>query len=589
MEGPGVQQLLDQATRHHQSGRLREAEMLYRQALSRQPDNAEALHLLGVLAGQVGRADAAQELIRRAIAINPRDSEMHFNLGVNLSAAGKFDEAIASYRQAIGLQEDFAEAHSNLGHALRSKGALDEATGAYRKALALAPRLPQSHLNLAVALHQNGKLAEAIAEYHAALALHPNSPEILNNLGNCLLAIGDLAGAIDCLRQALALRPAYAEAHNNLGNALKESGQFDQAILSYRQAITLSPASASFHNNLGLAFREMGALDQTIASHQQALRLEPDNADAHYALAWVLLLRGEFAQGWREFEWRRRRPTWQIQTQPFEQPHWEGQDLTGRRILLHAEQGLGDAIQFVRYAPVVARRGARVFLQCHAELGKLFADLPGIDGLTTRGDPLPPVDFLCPLMSLPGIFGTALATIPTEVPYIRSDPANTERWRARLAADPSRLKIGLVWAGRPGYSNDRRRSISLKTLASLATVDGTQYYSLQKGPAAAQLADEPFGSRVIDLSADLEDFADTAAALENVDLVISVDTAVAHLAGAMGRPIWLLLPFAPDWRWLLGRDDSPWYPTMRLFRQPRPGDWDSAVRKMVEELSIWRR
>ena len=267
----------------------------------------------------------------------------------------------------------------------------------------------------------------------------------------------------------------------------------------------------------------------------------------------------------------------------FAQPPWDGSELNGKTVLLHAEQGLGDSIQFVRYVPMVRDRGGKVVLQCQPALSRLFTGLPGIDRVIKNGDPIPRFDAHCPLLSLPRAFGTTLDSIPASVPYLTADPAAALDWAKRLADRPGK-KVGIVWAGRAGYVGDRTRSLSLTTLAPLACASGITWYSLQKGYAAAQISDAPQGMELIDRTAELNDFADTAALIANLDLVISVDTAVAHLAGAMGKSVWTLLPYAPDWRWLLNRDDSPWYPTMRLFRQQRPGDWGEVIQRIAESL-----
>jgi tetratricopeptide (TPR) repeat protein len=514
-----IQQTFDLALRHHEAGRLREAEQLYRQLLGQQPNHAEALHLLGVLAGQVGRNDVAVDLIRRAIAFRPNYPEAHSNLGGVLMVNGRLDEAMAACRQAIALNPNLPEAHYNLGNVLRDKGQLGEAIAAFR--------------------------------------------------------------------QAIALRGNYAEAHNNLGNAMKDKGQLDEAIAACRQATVFRPNYAEAHYNLGIALHDRGQLDEAIAAYRRAVVLRPNYAEAHQNLSLALLARGDFQQGWEEYEWR-----WKCKDLPspprdFAQPQWDGCPLEDRTVLLHTEQGLGDAIQFIRYLPLVAQRGGRIILECQAELQRLFQTIAGSCQIVARGQPLPAFDLHCPLQSLPRVFGTNLANVPHIVPYLHPDAEDARRWQHRLASHSPNVRVGLAWAGSPTHKNDRNRSIKLARLAPLGQVPGVRFFSLQKGEAAAEAKTPPPGMELVDWTEELKDFADTAALIDNLDLVIAVDTAVVHLAGAMGKLVWTLLPFVADWRWLLERQDSPWYPTMRLFRQPRIGDWDSVVTRVVEALSLW--
>jgi len=547
-----IQQAFDLALQHHQAGRLREAEPLYRQILARQPDHADALHLLGVLARQAGRIDIAVDSIRRAIAFRPNYPEAHNNLGIALKDTGQFDEAIAAFRRATALRPNYAEAHNNLGGVLMENGQLDEAIAAFRQAIALRPSYAVAHNNLGSVLRDKGQLDEAIAAYRQAIALNPNSPE----------------------------------AHSHLGNALKDKGQLDEAIAACRQAIALGPNYAGAHCNLGSALQGKGQLDEAIASYRQAIALNPNLPKAHHNLSLSLLARGDFQTGWDEFEWR-----WKCKDFPpprnFAQPQWDGCLLEGRTLLLHTEQGHGDALQFIRYLPLVAERGGKIVIECYAELQRLFQTNTGRCQIVVRGQPLPVFDFHCPLLSLPRVFGTSLANIPKDVPYLHADAEDAGRWQQRLADHSPLVKVGLGWAGRPTHTNDRNRSMKLARLAPLGQAPGARFFSLQKGAAAAEAQTPPPGMELVDWTEELKDFADTAALISNLDLVIAVDTAVVHLAGAMGKPVWTLLPFNSDWRWLLERQDSPWYPTMRLFRQPRIGDWDTVITRVVEALSLW--
>jgi len=330
----------------------------------------------------------------------------------------------------------------------------------------------------------------------------------------------------------------------------------------------------------------MGRIDEAIAACRQAIALNPDYAEFHFNLALSLLTSGDFQQGWEEYEWRWKCKEFPSPARDFAQPQWDGCPLEGRTLLLHTEQGHGDALQFIRYFPLVEQRGGKILIECYAELQRLFRTTAGRCQVVVRGQPLPAFDLHSPLLSLPRVFGTNLANIPNTVPYLRADPEDAGRWQRRLADDSALVKVGLAWAGRPTHTNDRNRSIKLARLAPLGQLPGVRFFSLQKGEVAAEAKTPPPGMELVDWTEELKDFAETAALIANLDLVVAVDTAVVHLAGAMGKPVWVLLPFGSDWRWLLERQDSPWYPSMRLFRQSRIGDWDSVIARVVEALSL---
>ncbi|MBI3974419.1 MAG: tetratricopeptide repeat protein [Chloroflexi bacterium] len=490
--------------------------------------------------------------------------------------AGRLVEAETLYRRVLEARPDDPDALQLLGALARDSGRPDLAVELIGSALARAPDVPSLHVNLANALRDRGDLDAAVAGYRRALALDPDSPVVHNNLGAVLRAQGKLDEAVASLERALALLPDHPEAHSNLGNALMHQGKRDAAMASFRRA----------------------------------LALKPDHAEAHLGLAFPLLLVGDYGQGWAEYEWRWQCSSLPIERRPFTQPRWNGEPLAGRTILIHAEQGLGDTIQFARYVPLVAARGGRVVLECQPALVRLFQTVSGATQVIAKGDPLPPFDLHAPLMSLPHILGTTLAGIPADLPYLHPDATLLPFWSARIRAhtnalrpdDPQRsptrplavpssrpLAAGLVWSGNPDNPNNRNRSLPLAVLAPLARVPGVTFFSLQKGPAAAEAATPPDGMALVDLDPLLTDFVETAAAVRQLDLVITVDTSVAHLAGALGRPVWLLLACAADWRWLLDRDDSPWYPTVRLFRQSQPGDWNGLVARVAAELTTETR
>jgi len=565
-------------------GQLEQAIAAFRQALALKPDFPDAQFNLGNALKDQGQLEQAIAAYRQVLVLRPNFPGAYSNLGAALQAAGQTDQAIAACRQAIALNPRDPGAYSNLGNALRSKGDLDQAITACRTAIALKPAFPGAYNNLGVALKNQGQLAQAIAALRQAIALQPSYAEAYNNLGNALQDQGLTDQAIAAYRQAIALKPNYPEAYNNLGSAWQTTGNLDEAIAAYQQALSLRPDYAEAYGNRGIALQAKGHLDQAIAAFQHAITLKPTAAEAHHNLSLALLLHGDWPQGWEEYEWR-----WQVSglgssPRGFAAPPWDGRPLQGRTLLLHAEQGFGDTLQFIRYLPLVIQNGGKVIVECPVELRRLIQAMNAAIPVVAKGQALPDFDLHCPLMSLPKVLGTTLANVPHDVPYLQANATDTQTWRTRLAEQPAGVKVGLAWAGSRAHKNDRNRSLPLAALAPLAQVPGMHFYSLQK--AATETAPPP-GMKIIDLTAELQDFADTAALIANLDLVIAVDTAVAHLAGAMGKPVWTLLPFAPDWRWLLAREDSPWYPTMRLFRQPAIGDWDSVIQQVAQALAGW--
>jgi hypothetical protein len=370
-----------------------------------------------------------------------------------------------------------------------------------------------------------------------------------------------------------------------LGNALQDKGQLNDGIAAHNRALHLNPNYAEVHNNLGNALGAAGRFEEAVASLRRAIELKPDFAIAHFSLANMLLLQGDFDRGWPEYEWRRSLPG--LNRREFVQPRWDGTALNGRTILLHAEQGIGDTIQLIRYVNTASVRGGKIVVECQPELVRLFQTLSGVDQVVALNQPLPDFDIHCPMFSLPPILKTNLETIPATVPYLKADENLCLRWAACMAPFGER-NVGIVWAGSPGHKNDRNRSFSLSQLSPFARIPGITFHSLQKGDAARQASTSPEGMKLIDRSAELSDFAETAALIANLDLVIAADTAAAHLAGALAKPVWVLLPFVPDWRWMLDRPDNPWYPTMRLFRQKSFGDWTEVIERVAQALDDWR-
>jgi Flp pilus assembly protein TadD len=495
------------------------------------------------------------------------------------------EESAVAFRGAIRLESGFAKAHHNLAVTLAQQGKSAEAIAAFREALRLNPAYAEAQYNLGNTLGGQDRRDEAIACYREAVRLRPDYVEALNNLGLALTEAGSPAEAAVLLRQAVRVRPDFVEGHNNLGLALADLGRLDEAVAAYEQALRLRPGYADAHANLGSALMNMGRVDEAVAAHDHALRLEPDAASAHWNRSLALLLAGDFAQGCREYEWRWKRKS--AVPRPFRQPRWDGASLAGRSILLWCEQGLGDAVQFVRYASLVKERGGRVILECPGTLTSLFRTVPGVDQVVAEGTQLPGFDVQAPLMSLPAIVGTTSVSDKAQIPYLSADPQRTEYWHSRLDC-VSGLKIGIAWQGNPRHRWDRHRSIPLARFIHLASVHNVRLISLQKGPGTEQLREVQGRFEVIDFGNALDQdgaFVDTAAIISCLDLVVTTDSAVAHLAGALGARVWLALSTVVDWRWLLERDDTPWYPSMRLFRQRRLGDWSDVFERMAAELT----
>jgi Flp pilus assembly protein TadD len=572
---------LDQALQHFQAGRPREAEQACREVLAHDPANAAALHLLGVLAHQSGRTAEAVDLLGRAVALSPENAEFLYNLGVAQQVLGRLDDAVASYQGALRLRPDRAEAHNNLGFALLQRGRPDEAEACFHQALRLKPDFAGAHTNLGRLCEDRGRLAEAAARFRLALCYEPDNASFLTNLANVLTVLSKPEEALPPYREAVRLQPTEPAFHNNLANCLTLLGKPDEAEGCCGQALRLRPDYADAHHNLAITLSAQGNFVQALAHNAEALRLQPENPGARNCRALWWLQQGDFERGWPEYEWR-----WHIRgvsRRTFPQPTWDGSPLAGRTILLWAEQALGDTIQFIRYAALVKERGGTVVVECQPPLARLLGGCRGIDRLVPRGSPLPDFDVQAPLMGLPGILRTTLATVPANVPYLVPEAGLVEHWRRELGGDGS-FEIGIAWQGSLTFPGDRLRSLPLRHFAPLAGVGGVRLISVQKGPAREQIKEAARLFPVTDLGERLDTFADTAAVMKNLDLVVSSDTSVAHLAGALAVPVWVALPVGADWRWLRDRDDCPWYPTMRLFRQTGLRDWDGVFARMAAEL-----
>jgi tetratricopeptide (TPR) repeat protein len=512
----------------------------------------------------------------------------HGNLGNALLNRQQFFEAAACYQRAIDLRPDLSDLHSNLGYALSKLGRLDEAATSLGMAVQLNPNNPKAHYNLGEAFAQQGRLDEAATCYRAVITLQPDIAEAHNNLGFILGEQGRLEEAIDCLHKAIAIRPDFSQAYANLGLVLYKQQMLDEAVACCRTAIALRPNGAVAHNNLGVVLEQQGLVAAAGDSYRRAIELEPDSAETHLNLAMTLLTLGDMAAGWTEYEWRLQTPAAIGQHYDFAQPRWQGEPPDGRTLLIHAEQGFGDTLQFCRYGRLATERGFRVVMQVPKTLVRLLQSLQGVDLVVTEDEAPPAFDVQIPMMSMPLALASTLPGIPAGAPYLRADEAQVADWRARLGVRVGQgLRVGVAWAGNPRAHSpnlatfDRRRSIPPEHLTPLFDLRNAAFYSLQKTAPFA-----PAGFPLHDFMDEMADFADTAALIANLDLVISVDTAVAHLAAALGKPVWLLNRFDTCWRWLLGRRDSAWYPTMRIYRQSHPGAWDAVLTEVVRDLHL---
>jgi tetratricopeptide (TPR) repeat protein len=602
---------LRQAAAAHMKGDLQAAQTLCEQAIEENPDDSDAWQMLAVLHFGAAEIADAEHCNARALALAPDNGAALNTAGNILKAQGRLEEALISYERALRSAPDLPQALTNLGDTLRRLGRLDVALDHCRKAALLAPDLAAAHGNLGAVLFDNGDWESADDSLKAALALAPEDTamrinlarlearrgnvasardharlaqknvigdaEQWNSLASVYYNIGDLETAKELACLALKQNPDLADAHNNLGNILTRLGMLEDAITAFGLALGKNPDNPDYLANLGGAHQAAGDLAAAMTCFDSAINVDAGHVDAHWNRGLARLLSGDLAPGFADYEWRWRLPE-------FRRRHtniaaWTGGNLAGQTILIHSEQGYGDTIQFIRYAALLAEQGARVILETHPTLVRLLRSAPGVDAVVARGAATPKVDFEAPILSLPQFFGTTLATIPSRIPYL-SPPSEAPADLSYFDSETD-TKIGLVWAGRPSHRNDRNRSCTLSEFLPLGQIAGTRLFSLQVGEAGGDLA----GGAIIDLAPGLEDFAATAAAIASLDLIISVDTAVAHLAGALGKECWLLLPFAPDWRWLLNRNDSPWYPSLRLFRQDRPGNWSGVLARLADDLA----
>jgi tetratricopeptide (TPR) repeat protein len=577
-------QIVQRALELQRAGKLPQAGELYAQVLSVRPDYFEALHMLGLIKLQQGDLVGALQLMTEALRARPKSPEVLLNYGNILDALGRHEDALGFYDLVLSVKRRSIEALNNRGAVLEKLGRNEEALECFERALAAKSGHPDTLYNQASVLRKLGRDEEALKGFDRVLAIRPDYVKAHSNRGMALEALGRRDDALASYDKALALDPGFFEALNNRANTLMKLGRPADALEYYDRALAVDMRHVEVLNNRGTVLAAMGRYEEALAACRSALDVNPNYIDAQWNMSLLKLRLGDYADGWLQYEWRWRRKENAKHLHHFTQPLWLGDaPLAGKTILLHHEQGFGDTIQMARYAPLLVTQGARVILGVQPPLKSLFVGMgEGIE-VVGSGEPIPPFDLHCPLMSLPLAFRTELATIPADVPYLSVSPERFEAWQARLPREG--LRVGLVWSGNATHRDDHNRSISLASLTPLLGMSGVQFVSLQKDlrEADAQiLASHP---AVINLARDFGDFSDTAAAVALMDVVISVDTSVAHLAGALAKPVWVLLPLCPDWRWLTGRSDSPWYPTAKLFRQPAVGDWGSVTSEIAHALA----
>jgi tetratricopeptide (TPR) repeat protein len=543
MESPAarLQETLRRVSDLRRSGQLEEALALFEEVLRTAPPSFEALYPAAVIAAQLGITHVALGLLDESIEIDPDNAAAHCNRGVVLQSLERLDAALASFDTAVAIKADYALAHKNRGNALDAVGRWDAALESYDRAIEIDSDFAEACCGRGNVLQKLGRPAAALASYDRAIHINPCLAEAHSNRGIALTAVGRLSDALASFDRAILIRPDYAQAHVGRGNAFKELNRLDDALVDYNRAIALR-------------------------AHY---------SEAHFSRAITLLLRGDLAQGWIDYEWRARKPG-------FSQPLWQGaESLAAKSLLVHCEKGLGDTLQFCRYVKLLSERGARVILQVQAPLRDLLATLEGASRVVAEGDALPEVDYQCPLLSLPLAFKTVLDTIPASRKYLSADARLVAQWRAKLG-EPGKPRIGLVWRGDPNNRDDRNRSISFNEVLKHLPAR-FEYFTLQKRLTESESSMMRAFPR-LSLSVDELDFAQTAALAECLDLLISVDTSVAHLGAALGKNTWVMLPFSPDCRWLLNRNDSPWYPTVKLYRQDTLGDWARVLARVAADL-----
>jgi tetratricopeptide (TPR) repeat protein len=616
-----VRKIFLEGTALHGQGELAKAKACFAEVLGLQPWHAEALHAMGVIAAQTGQPKKAIKLIDQALKIRPEFAIAYYNRGNALKDVGHISAAIASYDRALAIQPNLAKAARSrrlllqsakrtastppddkaapaqpskasakqfykTGLKLQEVRRYEEAVTSFNSAITLKPDFAEAYCGRGIALKGLGRFEDAVASYDRAVAIRPDFAQAWYNRALALQDLENHEDAIKSYDHAIAASPGYALAHCARGIVLLNTGRAEEAVAACDQAIAIDAGFAKAHATRGAALQLLQRMEEAIASYDRAIAIQPDFIEALWNRSLALLLNGDYQNGWQEYEWRWKNENLRMKLRWRDtHPVWRGEhDLAGKTLLLHAEQGLGDTLQFCRYAKLAHDRGARVILEVQPALRKLLGRVDGVAEVVARREALPEFHAHCPLMSLPLAFRTSLKTIPFAGGYIDSDPRITSVWRKKLGRK-RKPRIGLVWSGSTKHKGDGQRSIALQDLLPLLS-EKFEFVSLQKDLRRADAALLRAHPEIRHFGAELEDFTDTAALCELMDLVISVDTSVAHLAGAMGKPVWILLPFAPDWRWLLDRKDSPWYSSARLYRQAVPGNWAAVIRRVGADLSL---
>jgi tetratricopeptide (TPR) repeat protein len=542
------------------------------------PENPIFNRDLGAVLLANGDADEALRVLRIAAEADPTDLATRFQMANAQAHIGDFARAIENYRHCISKQPASYEAFNNLSLVLRRNGEVQGAIVAAQKSLTLFPKFQIALNNLGLALCDARQYPEAIMNFRAALEISPDNPEIANNLGVAVHANGDLTDAALILQRAISIRPDWPEALINLGNVLRAQGNLDEATMLYRAAHSANSDSTNALGNLGLALLNLNNPIEAAEAYTKALRISPDNGDIRMSLGIAQLMQGNYANGWKNYEARWHAEQFTTNHKRFTIDRWKGETIQGRKLLVYAEQGFGDTLQFCRYLPLLSDQGAEVHFECQRPILELSRSLQGVETVIARKDPLPEVDYCVPLMSIPYILGTTLESIPANVPYLSSTSQKVGSFQAQLKGET--LKVGLVWLGNPDRQDDDMRRCPETALAPILVVDDVQFVILQVGRKFPNSLGD-----LLDFGAQCTDFNDTAAAIAALDLVITVDTATAHLAGAIGKPVWVMLSHHADWRYLMDREDSPWYPTMRLFRQSSHGDWAGLTATVAHQLA----
>jgi len=567
----------------HQQNYLVEAQAIYEKILCIQPDHFDTLQLLGSLLAQIKKYSEAVKYLSKALEINPGDARTLCNQGIVLKELKRFDEALVSYAQAILVNPSYADAFNNQGIVLQELKRFDEALASYDQAIAIEPKFAQAYYNRGIVLQELKRFDEALASYDLAISINPNFVNAYNNKGVILKSLKRFDEALSIYNQAISIKPDHPKTYYNQGKTLQELNRHDEALACYDQAIKIDPNYLEAYNNRGNTLQAIKQFDRALVNYNHAIAIRPDYADAYFNKSTLLILRGDYKEGWQLYEWRWKQKHNINSRRSYKQALWLGNEsLINKTLLITMEQGFGDYIQFIRYALLAEQSGAKVILEAPLLLMKLTATLKGHFILIESGKSLPDFDYYCPVVSLPLAFKTSVETIPAPLSYLYVDEAKKQQWNKRLGKHVM-TRIGLVWAGNPDHTNDRNRSLLLKQFSSLFTLS-FEFHSLQKDIREVDSQTIMDFPHIYQHQDELQDFSDTAALVDAMDVIISVDTSVAHLAGAMGKKLWLLLPYLPDFRWMLNREDSPWYPSARLYRQEKINDWNAPLQKLKNDL-----